>query len=86
MKKIHGTFDLLNGSENEMPIYLEPEGACFLLPPGKGILVKIYGEKSMEMQHSIEEGKIAISMWLDNNGYEILYEGKDVWDWIIENE
>jgi|GEM_PF-6809891 len=86
MKKICGTFELSNDSENDISLYLEPEGADFLLPPGKTVLVKIYGEHSMVMGHSIENNRISISMYRENDGYEILYEGRDVWDWIIENK
>jgi len=68
MKKICGTFDLPNDSENDISLYLEPEGACFLLPPGKIVLIKVYGEHSMKMQHSIENNRISISMWLENDG------------------
>jgi len=38
----------------------------------------------MEMKHNITDGKPSVSMWLDDDGIEFFYEGRDVRDWIIE--
>ena len=84
MRTSSGTFTLLNDGDDDLCLYLEPEGGQFVLPPGKQLLVRIYGDHAMEMQQSVVNGKISISMWLDNEGFELIYEGKDVWDWVIK--
>jgi len=40
----------------------------------------------MEMEQIIENGKIAIVMCRENYGFDILYEGQDIWDWIINKK
>jgi len=74
----------MNDGEHDMHLYMEPEGACFLLPPGKEVLVKIYKINSMGMMQRIKDGKIAVSMWIEQDGVDVLYEGRDIWDWITE--
>jgi len=77
------SFHLENSDTQDMCLYIEPEGQHFLLPPDKAVLVKIYGNPAVAMMHNMHDGKMAVSIWPDNGDYEIWYEGKDIWDWIL---
>ena len=76
------TFDIKNDGASDLLLYLEPEGAKFSLPPQGSVQVHLFGsEKTVELNQSIDaEGRIRISLWPINGDYEVLFNGKSVWD------
>lgn len=82
MKSVTCQFDLLNNSADELLLYLEPEGAEFRLPPGKTVQVQLFGnEHPIEMKNSVDaRGRRTVSFWPANGGFELLFEGRSVWE------
>ena len=75
-------FDIKNDGSNDLLLYLEPEGAEFVLPPEKAVQVHLFGlDKPMVMNHSIDErGRTCIALWPENGSYELFFNGKSVWE------
>jgi hypothetical protein len=73
-------FDLQNDEENEILLYLEPEGFEFILSVGKAIQVHLFGSESpIEMKHSSDaKGRKMISFWPVNGNFELFFEGENI--------
>ena len=82
MKNLTCVFDLTNDSQDELLLYLEPEGMEFALPVGKMVQVQLSGgENPIKMKHSNNaSGQKTISFWPVNGEFELLFEGRSVWD------
>lgn len=82
MKNSSCIFDIVNDSQIEMLLYLEPEGSEYALFPGKAVQVHIFGnEHPITIKHSTDSsGRQQISFWPLNGGFELFVEGKSVWD------
>lgn len=82
MKNVTCVFDLTNDSQDDLLLYLEPEGMEFTLPVGKMVQVQLFGgERPIEMKHSNNaHGQKTISFWPVNGKFELLFEGRSVWD------
>jgi len=78
MKTLPAKFDLLNNGKTDLIIYMEPDGGYFLLPPGKKLDVRMDAGSFMNMWHDMKDGKMAVVIWLNDDGIEVLYEGRDV--------
>jgi len=51
------------------------------LPPGQEVVIETFGrEKSIILQHSIQNGKLIIEIMPDPGYYRVLYNGKDVFE------
>lgn len=84
MKNVTCVFALTNDSQDNLLLYLEPEGIEFTLPVGKMVQVQLSGGDSpIEMKHSNNaHGQKTISFWPVNGEFELFFEGRNVWDQI----
>ncbi|OWQ47967.1 hypothetical protein CDL60_05080 [Roseateles noduli] len=82
MKTPDSVFDLNNDGEEDMRLFLEPEGQDFWLPPGKTVQVRLFGaDRPIVMKYSTgPDGEPQVSFWPENGDYELIFEGRDVWD------
>ena len=82
MKTPDSVFDLKNDGAADMRLFLEPEGQDFWLPPGASVQVRLFGAvRPIEMQYSTGPGgELEISFWPIDGTYELIFEGRDVWD------
>jgi hypothetical protein len=82
MKTVACIFDILNDDSGELLLYFEPEGNEFRLPPGKAVQVRLFGNvHPVEMRHSSDmSGRRAISFWPERGGFELVLDGKSVWE------
>ena len=88
LEKGQQSLDLENDSPRGLILALEPEGAEFILPPGKTVQVLITGGMSAVViqQRFDANGVCRILFWPEKGSYELLYEGKRVWDLLIEGD
>ena len=76
-------FDLSNEGEEEIFLYLEPEGAEFLLRPNCKVKFHLCGTNDpIEMKHWIrpEDRKAAISVWPVSGEFDLFIDGRSVWE------
>jgi hypothetical protein len=82
MKAADCVFDLTNDSAEDICLYLEPECIEFQLPPGKSVQVRLFGaDHPVDMKHSVgPNGEKTISFWSHKGDYQVIFEGRDIWD------
>ena len=72
------SFTIQNDSENEMTIIHEPECFEFHLPVNEELIIEVRSsEKSILLMHSLDSGRICISILDDVSLYKVLYKGND---------
>ncbi|WP_431287706.1 hypothetical protein [Roseateles chitinivorans] len=77
------SFDILNDGDDGLFLYIEPLGAEFIVNPGVAVKIIISGaDDPIVMKHWIrpEDQKAAISIWPEKGDFEIIVNGKSVWD------
>jgi hypothetical protein len=76
------SFEVKNDGPGELLLYLEPEGAEFLIPSQESVQVELIGaDRPVVMNHSLDpRGRVCISLWPAEGTYQVLYKGKNVLD------
>jgi hypothetical protein len=85
-KKEPVMIEIKNTHKTNMHFYLEPEGQDFIIPSGETALLVLKGGNPVgELNIGIDgEGMPCASFWTCAGEYEVIVQGRDAWDLIIE--
>src|SRR5438552_10197207 len=77
------TWDFVNAGQEALRLILEPEGAEFMLPPGKSIQIHFLGvKKPIAIKYAQDrESRPVLAFWPDKGNYELFFKGKRVGIW-----